>query len=106
MSWGCSNSNRRVLAQAEDPRNPLLERLKFLCTARVGVVLGAARRLALGGHPCRPDLSGPITRAPIKRARPRPHAAMATTRSTSNAPPPATATTTDDQKPTLSPQRL
>lgn len=23
--------NRRVLAQAEDPRVPLLERLKFLC---------------------------------------------------------------------------
>lgn len=43
-----------------------------LATARMGIVLGAARRLAHGGHPERPDLCGPVinpvTRAPIKHA--------------------------------------
>ncbi len=34
-----------------------------LAVARVGIVHGAARRLANGGHPERPDLSGPITHA-------------------------------------------
>lgn len=39
-----------------------------LATARFGIVLGAARHLANGGQLARPDLSGPITHAPIKRA--------------------------------------
>lgn len=39
-----------------------------LATARLGIVLGAARRIALGGHPERPDLSGPI-----RAASPAPH---------------------------------
>ena len=39
-----------------------------LATARVGIVLGAARCLANGGRLERPDLSGPITCAQLKRA--------------------------------------
>lgn len=63
---GLINFNARVLAQAEDPEVPLLERLKFLCIFSTNMdeffevrVAGARQRAALGATDTGPDGMAP-----------------------------------------------
>ncbi len=58
--------NRRVLAQAEDEANPLLERLKFLCISSTNLdeffevrVAGVKQKVALGSVQAGPDNKSP-----------------------------------------------
>ena len=58
--------NRRVLAQAEDPSVPLLERLKFLCIVSTNLdeffeirVSGLQERLEAGAAAAGPDMLSP-----------------------------------------------
>jgi polyphosphate kinase len=58
--------NRRVLAQAEDPSVPVLERLKFLCIVSTNLdeffeirVSGLRQRLEVGAAPAGPDMLTP-----------------------------------------------
>jgi len=58
--------NQRVLAQAEDPANPLLERLKFLCISSTNLdeffevrVAGVKQKVSLGSTQAGPDNLSP-----------------------------------------------
>ncbi len=58
--------NERVLAQAEDPANPLLERLKFLCISSTNLdeffevrVAGVKQKVSLGSVQAGPDNLSP-----------------------------------------------
>jgi polyphosphate kinase len=70
--------NRRVLAQAEDPGVPLLERLKYLCIVSSNLdeffeirVAGLKEQINLSGVPAGPD--GMDARETLKRVREQAH---------------------------------